>query len=234
MAKIGRYVVTGELGRGRTGVVHITLDPVIGRQVAVKVVDKAGDPAGRDERVAQLRREVQTGGTLHHTNIAATYEHGEDDAIAWSAMEMVQGQSLRAHLDSGYRATLEPLSDLVVQLLEGVDYAHRRGVTHGDLRAEKALIDQNGALKLIGFRGRGDEQTDIAGAKVVLKELFDSPPPLLDDSYPSARAILEALRALAAPKALSEKARALRRAVKDATIPPLLPGRRLPAVLFVD
>ena len=104
MARIGKYVVTGELGRGGMAVVHSALDPVIGRPVAVKVVRKNElEPAAAKRILGRFREEAQSAGNLHHPNIVAIYEYGEDEGAAWIAMELVMGKSLREHLAAGFR-----------------------------------------------------------------------------------------------------------------------------------
>ena len=221
MAKIGKYVVMGEVGRGGSCIVYSTLDPDVGRQVAVKSVAKALAQAGDIER---LQREAQTGGKLNHSNIAGVYEYGEDGQAAWVAMEMVDGKTLRQHLGEGYRAAAD--SSLVAEILDGLDYAHARGVPHGDLRAENVIVSTQGSAKLIGFLGTGDEQADVRAAAALLKECFAQPPAVLDEPPPSARELLEALRG-------RPKFDVLRRAMKAAPAPLLAP-RKLPAVLFVD
>ena len=164
MAKIGKYVVMGEVGRGAACIVYSTLDPDVGRQVAVKTVARAlATPAD----VARLQREAQVGGKLTHSHITGVYEYGEDDYAAWVAMEMVEAKSLRQHLDEGYRAPLEPLPDLVAEILEALDYAHARGVKHGDVRAENVLVSAGG-VKLIGFADEGDEAADVRAAATLL------------------------------------------------------------------
>ena len=224
MAKIGKYVVMGEVGRGAACIVYSTLDPEVGRQVAVKTVARAlATPAD----VARLQREAQVGGKLTHSHIAGVYEYGEDDYAAWVAMEMVEAKSLRQHLDEGYKAPLEPLPDLVAEMLEALDYALARGVKHGDLRAENVLVSAGG-VKLIGFADEGDEAADVRAAATLLKEVFAEAPPVLDEPPDTVLELLEGLRT-------KGKARlsTLRRAMKSAPAPLLAP-RKLPAVLFVD
>lgn len=227
MAKIGKYVVMGEIGRGGSCIVYSTLDADVGRQVAVKSVAKAlAQPAD----IERLQREAHTGGQLHHTNIAAVYEYGDDPNYAWLAMEMVEAKSLRAHLAEGFRASASPLTGLVSEILEGLDYAHARGVSHGDLRAENVLISASGTAKLIGFLGTGDEPTDVAAAARLLKECFAEPPAVLDTPPATARELLEALRG-GARDSTGSRLELLRRAMKAAAPPA---PRKRPAVLFVD
>jgi response regulator RpfG family c-di-GMP phosphodiesterase len=232
MARIGKYVITGELGRGASCIVHSTLDPVVGRQVAVKSVSKAGPPAAVKADIERLQREVQVAGTLHHGNIVSVYEYGEDAANAWIAMEMLNPKTLRQHLAEGYKASLDPLAALVVEVLEALEYAHSRGVCHGDLRADNVLLSPHGSAKLIGFGGRGEERSDVVAAAAMLKEAFAEPPPVLDAPPASARELLDALRKKSAVG--GAKLAALRRAIKAGPAPVAAPPRRLPAVLFVD
>ncbi|HUQ73841.1 MAG TPA: response regulator [Burkholderiales bacterium] len=229
MAKIGKYVVMGEVGRGTNCIVYSTLDPDVGRQVAVKTIAKALAPSTEDLRasIERLQREAHIGGKLHHSNIAAVYEYGEDEYAAWVAMEMVEAKSLRQHVTEGYRPAAEPLPALVAEILEALDYAHSAGVTHGDVRAENVLVSPSGA-KLVSFRAVGDAATDVRAAAAMLKEVFAEAPAILDDPPPSARELLEGLRSKG-----KGKLGTLRRAMKAAPAP-LLSPRRLPAVLFVD
>ena len=208
MAKIGKYVVTGEVARGAAYVVYSTLDPDVGRPVAVKTLAKA---LARPDDIARLKREAQVGGQLNHGHIAAVYEYGEDEYAAWLAMEMVEARPLAEHLAEGYRAPAEPLPDLIVELLEALEYAHSRGATHGDVRAENVLVSAAGA-KLIGFGGAGAASDDVAAAAKLLRSVLAEPAAALDEPPATARELLEALR-LKKPR----------------------PGARaLPAVLFVD
>ncbi|HEY5898059.1 MAG TPA: response regulator [Burkholderiales bacterium] len=232
MARIGKYVVMGELGGQGLSTVHSTLDPVIGRQVAVKRVSKQGDAADVQAYLERLRLQAAAAGNLHHTNIVGMYEYGEDDAAAWLAMEMVQGKSLRQHLADGYRAVLEPLSQLVVQILEALEYAHGRGVVHGNVCAENVLVDASGEAKLIGFTGHGEEASDVVAAKALLAEMFGALPPGLEEQQ-TARGMLGRLRGASAPVGLADKARALRRAATGIA-EPAPPPQKKPAVLFVD
>ena len=214
MARIGKYVITGELGRGASCIVHSTLDPVVGRQVAVKSVSKAGPPAAVKADIERLQREAQAAGDLQHGNIVAVYEYGEDAANAWIAMEMLNPKTLRQHLAEGYRASPDPLSALVVEILEGLEYAHSRGICHGDVRADNVLLSQHGSAKLIGFGGAGDERADVSAAAAMLKEIFAEPPAVLDAPPPSARDLLEGLRNLSKTRQTGGKLAALRRAIK--------------------
>ena len=192
MARIGKYVVTGDLGRGGKVAMHSGLDPVIGRAVAIKAISKAGlDPSQAKEILARLQREAQAAGRLHHPGIVAIYEYGEDEVQAWLAMELVPGKSLKEHLLAGYRPGHDDLPAVLVGMLEALDYSHGRGVTHRDLKPANVLISDMGEAKVSDFgiaridrshdeytapeqlEGLApDERTDIYSAAVIAHEVL--------------------------------------------------------------
>jgi serine/threonine protein kinase len=151
-ARIGRYEVLGELGRGGMAVVYRGLDPVIKREAALKVIRKADlDSTESAQILERFKREAQAAGSLQHPNIVAVYEYGEDDACAWIAMELVEGKSLREHLLAGWRPDLATLPSVLEQLLEALDYSHARGVVHRDMKPGNVLVSDMGVAKISDF-----------------------------------------------------------------------------------
>jgi serine/threonine-protein kinase len=151
-ARVGRYEVLGELGRGGMAVVYRGLDPVIKREAALKVIRKADlDAAESAQILERFKREAQAAGSLQHPNVVAIYEYGEDDACAWIAMELVEGKSLRDHLLAGWRPDLATLPSVLEQLLEALDYSHARGVVHRDMKPGNVLISDMGVAKISDF-----------------------------------------------------------------------------------
>lgn len=151
-AKIGRYEVSGELGRGGMAVVYRGADPVIQRPAALKVVRKADLPADEAALVLErFKREAQAAGSLQHPNIVAIYEYGEDDEQAWIAMELVQGRTLREHLIEGWRPEITRLPSVIADLLEALDYSHARGVVHRDVKPGNVLVSTMGMAKISDF-----------------------------------------------------------------------------------
>ena len=150
--RVGRYTVSGELGRGGMATVYRGLDPVIKREAALKVIRKADlDPAEAAQILDRFKREAQAAGSLHHPNVVAIYEYGEDDDCAWIAMELVQGRTLRDHLLAGWRPDLARLPSVLEQLLEALDYSHGRGVVHRDVKPGNVLISDMGVAKISDF-----------------------------------------------------------------------------------
>jgi serine/threonine-protein kinase len=151
-AQIGKYEIVGELGRGGMGVVYKGHDPVIKRDVALKVIRKRElDPNDAEQALERFKREARAAGNLHHPNIVAIYEYGEDEDCAFIAMECVIGRSLREHLVAGYRPELKVFPEVLDHLLEGLEYSHSRGVIHRDIKPGNLLISEMGMAKISDF-----------------------------------------------------------------------------------
>ncbi len=150
--KIGKYDITGELGRGGMGIVYKGHDPVIRRDVALKVIRRRDlEQTDADSVLERFKREAQAAGNLSHPNIVAIYEYGEDADYAFIAMECVIGKSLRDHLLAGYRPELRKFPEILDQLLEGLEYSHSRGVIHRDIKPGNLLISEMGTAKISDF-----------------------------------------------------------------------------------
>lgn len=143
--RIGRYVVLEVLGQGGMGMVLRSRDDILQREVAIKVILPAylsSDPA------AGLRflREAEIVASLDHPNIIRVLDAGLDSGIAFIAFEFVAGLSFSEVRDLGQH---EPTAavDLLLPVLSAVDYAHRRGVVHGDLKPKNLLLGHDHAGK---------------------------------------------------------------------------------------
>lgn len=163
MKKIARYDVIGELGRGAMGIVYKAADPTIGRQVALKVLsfDSSSDE-GTHSPQEMFMREVRAAGRLAHPSIVTIHDAFEDAETKTSCivMELVPGKTLESILLSGHVMTVERTLDLVRQVAEGLDYAHRNQVVHRDLKPANILVTEDGRIKI----------TDFGIAKVLARE----------------------------------------------------------------
>ena len=151
--KIGGYEILSELGRGAMGVVYHARDTHIGRPVAIKVIRL--DPGTSAEEGAHLRqrliREAGAAGKMYHPGIVTVHQLGEDGANVFIVMEYVEGSSLERLLANnpllGRAWTLDILSQIAVAL----DYAHKDGVVHRDVKPANILVRSDGRVKIADF-----------------------------------------------------------------------------------
>jgi serine/threonine-protein kinase len=150
--KIGKYEIQGVLGRGGMGVVYKAFDPAIHRQVAIKTITKSAmDPSELQYAIARFRHEAQAVGRLTHPRIAAIYDYGEDENLAYIVMELVHGRSLYDHLQNKAKFDLAEIGEIIRQLLDGLGYAHAQGVVHRDIKPSNILINDDGRIKISDF-----------------------------------------------------------------------------------
>ncbi|MCC6609600.1 MAG: serine/threonine protein kinase [Burkholderiales bacterium] len=150
--RFGKYEAAEILGKGAMGVVYRAFDPNIRRPVAVKTIRKEliDDDRG-GTLVARFKHEAQAAGRLSHPGIVAVYEYGEDESVAYIAMEYVQGNPLREYFNRGTRFEERDAVSVTVQLLDALEYAHEQGVWHRDIKPANIIIMMNGKLKIADF-----------------------------------------------------------------------------------
>jgi tRNA A-37 threonylcarbamoyl transferase component Bud32 len=151
--RIGRYVVTGELGRGAMGVVYEAVDPLIGRKVAVKVIHlQAFADAGKAQFLRdRLSREARAAGALSHPGIVTVFDVGHEGDLAFIAMECVDGPSLLQLLGPGQSLPYAEALEILRQAGAALDYAHRNGVVHRDIKPANVMLDKGVAVKVADF-----------------------------------------------------------------------------------
>jgi serine/threonine-protein kinase len=150
--KLGKYEITGILGRGAMGVVYKAYDPLIARHVALKAIRK--DLIGQEsaeQAVVRFRNEAMAAGRLTHPGIVAVYDYGEDGPTAYIAMEYAEGQGLREYLRARGAIKLAEIGQMMSQLLDALDYAHARGVVHRDVKPGNIIVTTEGKLKVTDF-----------------------------------------------------------------------------------
>lgn len=152
MDRIGRYRITGELGRGAMGVVYKAEDPAIGRTVAIKTI-RLGDVSDDKERTFlrdRLFREARSAGILSHPNIVTIYDIQEQDDLAYVFMEYVDGPSLEKVMPKGALAR-DNFLKILDQTASALDYAHSRGIVHRDIKPANIMLASDGSAKITDF-----------------------------------------------------------------------------------
>ena len=150
--QLGRYRPTAILGTGAMGLVYRAEDPVIGREVAIKVMrTESLDAETRADYFERFRREVQAAGRCSHAGIVAIYDYAENDGEPFIVMELVEGRSLQRLLrDTAARASLDPVG-LMLQVLDALDCAHAFAVVHRDIKPANILVTSSGQAKIADF-----------------------------------------------------------------------------------
>jgi predicted Ser/Thr protein kinase len=148
---VGRYEITGELGRGAMGVVYKALDPTIGRTVALKTMRLDVHGLDAQEMVRRFQNEARAAGVLNHPNIVTIYDAGEEDGIFYIAMEFIEGTTLQEMLTEQRVLATDEVVQLTRQICRGLDYAHSNGIVHRDIKPANIMITANGTVKIMDF-----------------------------------------------------------------------------------
>ncbi len=147
----GRYRLDERLGAGGMSTVYRALDSVLERQVAVKIL--AEHLAEDDGFIARFRREALAAARLVHPNIVQVYDSGRDDESGrhFIVMEYVPGDTVSRMLRDRERMNNAESIDIVKQACAGLEYAHRHGVIHRDVKPGNLILNHDGVVKLADF-----------------------------------------------------------------------------------
>ena len=149
---IGKYTIERLIGRGGMSIVYEAIDSSIQRSVALKVVDKQLlDDNEREIILDRFKYEAQAAGRLFHPRIVTIFDYGEDERNAFIAMELIRGDSVHELLLRDPQPPLEKVRDVILPLLEALDYSHAQGVTHRDIKPSNILIGPQGEVKVTDF-----------------------------------------------------------------------------------
>ena len=148
--KIGRYQILERVGKGGMGVLYRGHDPVLDREVAVKVM-----LADFSEDTEQMRprfyREAKSAAKLQHRNIVTVFEFAEENNQPHIVMEFLRGTPLSSRMEENPPLTLDDKLDIVTQLCSGLGYAHKEGIVHRDVKPANVFVLQDGTVKLLDF-----------------------------------------------------------------------------------
>jgi serine/threonine protein kinase len=202
---IGKYELRGLLGKGAMGAVHRAFDPVLEREVALKVMLPriADDP----EHKRRFEREARAVARMSHPNVVTVFDLGyHTDGSPYIVMELLKGRDLLQTLRAEPAFSLERKLSVVLQALDGLGQAHRAGIVHRDIKPANVFINESGTAKIMDFGvaqlpaasgasrgvvvgtanymspeqvlgGRIDGRSDIFGVGCMLGEMLTGRPP---------------------------------------------------------
>jgi eukaryotic-like serine/threonine-protein kinase len=160
----GRYRIVRKLGTGGMANVYLAEDEVLGRRVAIKILNDRH--AGDDQFVERFRREAKNAASLSHPNIVSIYDRGEAEGTYYIAMEYLDGRSLKELIVARGPAPVHIAIDYARQILAAIRFAHRHGIVHRDIKPHNVLVDAEGRLKVtdFGIARAGTSQMTEAGS----------------------------------------------------------------------
>lgn len=149
ITSIGKYQILELVGEGAMGVVYRAHDPVLERTVAIKVMNEA--IARQEDLRKRFLREAQAAGSLQHPNVVTVYDLGEADGHLFIAMEFVPGVDLERMIELGEPMSLQSRLDIIIDVLTGLSYAHRKGIVHRDIKPANIRVAEDGRAKIMDF-----------------------------------------------------------------------------------
>jgi serine/threonine-protein kinase len=193
LTRLGKFEIVRLLAQGSMGDVYVGRDPILGREVAIKVIQTsaAAGPAARE----RFATEARAAGVLNHPNIVTIHELGEEQGVLFLAMELVKGEDLGTLIRA---STLTPRDTLEVlaQVCDGLAMAHRHQVLHRDIKPSNIRVVWDGKnlqAKILDFGVAKVLDSDTTDEGTVLGTVNYMAPEYLQSGKPDARSDLFAV-----------------------------------------
>jgi serine/threonine protein kinase len=218
LQKLGKYEILSELGHGAMGMVYKARDPLIGRLVALKTINRS--LVDHPDLLERFYQEARSAGKLQHPNIVTIFELGQENEIPYIAMEYLGGESLEKTITKQMDLPLALKVDYIVRICQALEYAHKNRVVHRDIKPGNIMVNTEGVVKVVDFgiarlmdfsrthtnmmigtpsymapelfrKQRADERSDIWAVGVTFYELMCYRRPFTGDGYDIIRSIVE-------------------------------------------
>ncbi|PYS73491.1 MAG: hypothetical protein DMF69_04680 [Acidobacteria bacterium] len=148
-SKIAHYTIISKLGAGGMGEVYLAQDTKLDRKVAIKFLN---EEFGKDpDKLKRFIQEAKAASALNHPNILTVYEIGEVNDKNYIATELIDGKTLREHLEQKQPLPLSEILNVGVQVAEALAAAHTAGIIHRDIKPENIMIRHDGYAKVLDF-----------------------------------------------------------------------------------
>ena len=152
--QLGRYEVESMLGQGAMGTVYLAKDPAIGRQVAIKTIALNAEFEASEIAEAKMRfyREAEAAGRLNHPNIVTVYDVGEEEDLAYIAMDYLQGVNLSVYTKEDHLLPVDTVLSIGEQIASALDYGHQHKVIHRDIKPGNIIYEpKSGKVSVTDF-----------------------------------------------------------------------------------
>ncbi len=181
--KISKYEIKRTIGKGSMGVVYEAYDPFVQRPVAIKVAHLIDD--SDPQKAYQMREsffsEVYSAGRMHHPSVVAVYDAGQQDDYNYIVMEYVDGVTLQEYVTGDRVLTTNQVVDAMYQCAKGLDYVHRQGVIHRDLKPGNIMLSNEGEIKIMDFSIAHFDMGDNSALSVQGSPMYLSPEQLTSE-----------------------------------------------------
>ncbi len=164
--RLGKYELHTLIGEGAMGIVWKAYDTVLRRYVALKLLSSHFRKT--KEMQERFLREARAAGAIQHPNIVTVYDLGDVDGQLFIAMELVEGRDLSDIITLREPMALERKLDLVIELLDGLHFAHQRGVIHRDVKPSNVRVVPDGRVKIMDFGIARLQSADASGSGAIV------------------------------------------------------------------